>query len=157
MAAEEVAPWLVKNEERLPPAVAPTEGGLETAPWVKKDDPSDSRPMPSTLDALTQGIGSGLKGVGQTAKLAGGVKTEVGEQSPAAAPYEWRDFTSPSRAVAKTAYQLGHGSPGLAAGIAGAVGGTAAAGPVGGLAGGATGMVLGTALQTVGPAFAEEL
>lgn len=119
--------------------------------------PVDNRPMPGAYDALVQGIGSGFTGVGQTAGVAAGIKPETGEKSPAATPFEWRDFTSPSRAVSKTLYQLGHSTPALATGVAGAIGGTAAAGPIGGLAGGTAGTMLGTALQTIGPVFAEEL
>lgn len=155
----ERAPWADDEEggDNLPARSSLAQAPLPEAPWTEEAKPADVRPMPGALDALVSGIGSGFKGVGQTAGTMAGMTPEVGEQSPAAAPYEWRDFTSPSRAIAKTAYNIGHSSPALAAGIAGGVAGTAAAGPVGGLAGGTVGTMLGTALQTIGPVFAEEL
>jgi hypothetical protein len=36
----------------------------------KPHETVDNRPMPGWIDALTQGVGSGIKGVGQTAGLA---------------------------------------------------------------------------------------
>lgn len=129
-----------------------------------EEKPVDNRPMPGAYDALVAGIGSGFKGVGQTAGLVAGIKPEVGEQSPAAAPYEMRDLWTPSRALSKTAYGLGHSAPTLAAGIAGGVAGGAAGAPFAGvgavpgaIAGGSVGAALGTAIQTIGPVFAEEL
>lgn len=129
-----------------------------------KEVKQDNRPMSGIMDSLVQGIGSGFKGVGQTAGSLVGMKPEVGEQSPASAPYEMRDLWEPSRALAKTAYGLGHSAPTLATGIAGGVAGAAAGAPFagvgavpGGIIGGSIGAGLGTVVQSIGPVFAEEL
>lgn len=179
-----IAPWLGQEEgdDQLPLSATPTEGGKPIAPWLtdgagptstpipgrpiapwlkteEPEKPKDVRPMPDPASALLEGIASGWKGgVGKTAQMPFSRPT-VDEASPAAAPYEWRDLWNPGRAVSKTAYALGHGTPTIASGVAGGVLGAGATGgnPIGALAGGSVGAMLGSAVQTLGPVYAEEL
>ena len=118
----------------------------------------EAPPMPGILDATMHGLGAAYRGVKQTATIGSTKPQEAHDESPAAAPFEMADLTSPiSRGLPKVAYRLAEGTPTLAAGVAGGIAGGAAAGPPGAIVGGAAGSALGSVAQSVGPIFAEEL
>jgi hypothetical protein len=123
-----------------------------------------SPPMPGTLDAFFQGLGSGTRQFAQTIQSVSGPPTIAAQNSPAAEPLGWSDLTSPSWIAPKVAYQFAQSYPTLAAGVAGGyLGGRlgALAGPQGAAAGALIGGSLGaaalSAAQTLGPAYAAEL
>jgi hypothetical protein len=119
-------------------------------------------PMPSTLQALFQGVGAAAQQLGQT--LHPGAPSTEAPNSPAVEPLGWSDLANPSRIPPKVAYQFAQSSPTLAGGIAGGlIGGRlgALAGPagagVGALVGGSLGAAALSAAQTLGPAYTAEL
>lgn len=128
--------------------------------WGPVEPDAPTGPMPGTWEALTQGLGAGVRGSAQSIEALrrhDQIAPEAPERpSPAAAPLKWSDVPS-GDILPKVAYQLGESWPTLGAGVAGGVAGTAAAGPVGGLIGGAAGAGVGAAFQAVGPTFGEEL
>lgn len=143
----EQAPW----ETEAPP---------EKAPWdTPPPAPEAAKPaMPNALDAMLQGVGSGVRGVQDTLTINSTAAKAPHAESPAAAPFELSDITSPiSQGLPKVAYRLGEGAPTLAAGVAGGLGGAAVAGPPGAIAGGAAGAAIGSVAQSLGPIFQEEL
>jgi hypothetical protein len=119
-------------------------------------------PMPSTLQAFFQGVGSATRQLGQT--VHPGAPSLPAEDSPAAEPLGWSDLASPSRIAPKVAYQFAQSYPTLAGGVVGGViGGRlgALAGPegfaAGALIGGSLGAAALSAAQTLGPAYVAEL
>jgi hypothetical protein len=121
-----------------------------------------SQPMPSTLQAFFQGVGSATRQLEQA--IHPGAPSLAAVDSPAAEPLGWSDLTSPSRIAPKVAYQFAQSYPTLAGGVVGGVVGGrlgALAGPEGAAAGALIGGSLGaaalSAAQTLGPAYAAEL
>lgn len=144
----------VEKPQVTVPAPAAPEGGH----WAS-EAPQDDRPMPGITESLLQGIVGGGKDLGKSVASVSGYQPPADKPdqiSPAASPFEWRDLWSPSRGAAKTAYQFGKSAPTLATGVAGGLLGSYG-GPAGTVAGGAIGAMLGSAVQSVGPAFANEL
>ena len=141
--------WATPEEEKLPPGAAPIQ-------QVKKPEPE----MPSVGSALMQGVGAGFRHAGEGIQTLRGQKVEesAAPPSPAAAPFEWSDITSPvSKGLPKLAYGLGESSPTLAGGLGGGALGAMTPMPGGAFIGGGLGAAAGTALQTISPYFQEEL
>src|SRR5882724_2736437 len=138
-----------------PPAeAAPVKG------WGAPAPEPDSGPMPGPIDALTAGFQHSLQDIGQSVETVKGQKPtpQAADENPAAAPFEMRDLYEPyARGLPKMTYRVGESSPVVAGGVLGGLGGSAVAGPVGTAIGGAGGAAIGAALQTIGPAFAQEL
>lgn len=118
----------------------------------------ESGPMPGPIDSLVAGVKKSISDLGQSAEVASGKKpTDVPpDTNPAAAPFAWKDALEPSKGLSKVAYQTGESGPTVAGGVAGGLLGSLA-GPIGTGVGGIAGAATGAALQTVGPAFAQEL
>jgi hypothetical protein len=143
-----------------PPPATPT-SSLAGGPFSGRPA---SPPMPSTLQAFFQGVGSATRQLGQTAQSVTGPPTLATEDSPAAEPLGLSDLASPSQIAPKIAYQFAQSYPTLAGGVAGGVVGGrvgALAGPYGAAAGTVLGGSLGaaalSATQTLGPVYAAEL
>jgi len=136
----------------------PAEAPIAAKGWTPVAEP-ESGPMPGPIDALTAGFQHSLQDVGQGVDIAKGQKPtpQAADENPAAAPFELRDLYEPlDRGLPKMTYRIGESSPVIAGGVAGGLAGSAA-GPIGTLVGGAGGATIGAALQTIGPAFAQEL
>src|ERR1700722_7525011 len=117
--------------------------------------------MPSTLQALFQGVGAAAQQLGQS--LHPGAPSTGAPNNPAAEPLGWSDLANPSRIAPKVAYQFAQSYPTLAGGVAGGfIGGRvgALAGPegtaAGALIGGSLGAAALSAAQTLGPAYTAE-
>lgn len=139
-------PW---EDPAIPAAAKPVQ-------QVKKPEPE----MPSVGSALMQGVGAGLRHAGEGIQTLRGQKVEesAAPQSPAAAPFEWGDITSPvSKGLPKLAYGLGESAPTLVGGLAGGAAGAMTPVPGGAFIGGGLGAAAGTALQTISPYFQDEL
>jgi hypothetical protein len=156
----EVAPWLtaqndIPSQQVPPPA---TEEKPPVAPWLKLPEP-DTGPMPGPIDALTAGLKRSFSDISQSGEALEGKKpTQVApDTSPAAAPFTWSDVLQPSHGLSKLAYQTGESSPTLAGGILGGVAGSMVEPGLGTAIGGIGGSAAGAALQTIGPAFDQEL
>lgn len=133
----------------------PKQSSLPLEPWLTAQPKQAKQPeMPGIWDAGVQGVQQSIKDVTQTVT---GSTAAPGQESPAAAPWDWSDLTHPGNILPKAAYGLGHSAPSLVTGVAGGVAGGALAGPVGAIAGGAGGAALGTAVQELGPVFQREL
>lgn len=164
----EIAPWLTEDKTPssfTPPPeeqASPVEKNTTIAPWLSKSEEKpkepDVGPMPGPIDALTAGIKHSISDIGQSTEVVKGQKpTEVApDASPAASGFEWRDLAEPTRGLSKVAYQTGASSPTIGAGVLGGLAGSLA-GPIGTTIGGIGGAASGAALQTIGPAFAQEL
>lgn len=150
------APWISKEASGAPePSVSPPPPQLQDAPFAVTPKQEE---MPGILDAAMHGLGSAWSGLKQTATLGSTAPPTTHEASPAAAPFDLSDLTSPiSRGAPKMAYRIAEGAPTLAAGIAGGIGGGAVGAAPGAIIGGAAGAALGSVAQSIGPVFAEEL
>ncbi len=156
--------WPGQSAQTQPPPDLPKD-----VVWSDPPKQEAEKPMPGFFEALGQGIGAAISDVGQTVtSLSSATPEPVESHSAASQPYEWRDLLEPSRGLAKTAYGIGHSSPTLAGGVTGGIIGGAAgsavtgpAAPIGGtvgaIGGGSLGAFAGSAVQTLGPAFAQEL
>src|SRR5262249_14169961 len=140
--------WATPAEEKLPAGATPIQEKVKPGPE-----------MPSVGSALMEGIGAGVRHVGESVKTIRGLKPEGEEQvSPAAQPLEWSDVTSPvSKLAPKLAYGLGESAPTLAGGLAGGLAGSMVSPGAGTLIGGAAGAGAMAAVQAIGPYFSDEL
>src|SRR5712671_5263144 len=148
-----------------PVDTAPTDAPAAAAGWGPPVEPAKppaepESPMPGPIDAFVSGVKRSISDVGQSAEVIRGssAPTPVApEDSPAAESFGWRDLTEPiNRGLPKMTYRVGESGPTIAGGVAGGMAGSLA-GPVGTAIGGAGGAATGAALQTIGPAFAQEL
>lgn len=165
---------LIPKQSGKPPAAGLTfddlvpKGAPSLAPAgepVTFNDLIPPKEMPGVLEAIEQGTVSGIHSLGQTAEAVSGGRPQLTEHSPAAAPFELSDLTSPvSRGAPKVAYRLAESVPTLVGGVVGGIAGGAAgtpAGPpgqaIGALTGTATGAGVVSAAQTLGPYYAQAL
>ena len=146
--------WPTMATQKITP---PTDVVWPDVPSAPPDKPNKDE-MPSTWEAIRQGLGSAWEQAKQSEQAVTGQKVETPppETSPAAQPFALSDITSPGNILPKVGYQLAASSPALVGGIAGGTLGSAA-GPWGTAAGGAMGAAAGAAFQEIGPSFAEEL
>lgn len=146
-APQEVAPdWATED---IPPKAQPVQ-------QVKKPEPE----MPSVGSALMQGVGAGFRHAGEGIQTIRGVQSSSAapQESPASAPFEWSDVTSPiSKGLPKLAYGLGESSPELAGGLTLGAAGAMTPIPGGALIGGSLGAGGMAALKTIAPHFKDEL
>lgn len=146
-AQQEIVPdWAAED---IPPNAQPVQ-------QVKKPEPE----MPTVGSALMQGVGAGFRHAGEGIQTIRGVQlsSAAPQESPAAAPFEWSDITSPiSKGLPKLAYGLGESSPELAGGLTLGAAGAMTPVPGGALIGGSLGAGGMAALKTIAPHFRDEL
>lgn len=150
--------WGSPVDPTLPTPPVDTGGwGAPIAEPPKKEEPE--LPMPGPIDALTAGVRKSITDISQSGETLGGKKPtpSAPEENPAATGFGWRDLLEPSRGLSKLAYQTGASSPAIAGGVLGGFAGSLVEPGLGTAIGGAGGAAVGASLQTIGPAFAQEL